>query len=581
MPNNSKNEKKSYFKLAAPLNKGASFPNRENNIFNFPAPAPILPLGSETARDLELMPSLGSKTFQTQRITPILEKFPDPNFPGEEIFEFKEKEITLGNTFAVDTTVRLPHNAIVTVLEENFSYDSETRPKVAVAKIRIISSPSQRQWENREVWTTKTNLSQPDAEGNSKIEKITANLRKEPINTTGTLNVPANTDIKIREVFVQEQFPKEFYLKNNSSRNAYHRNRYLYMYAFVQYFLGTMIVEGWIHGGHIKGGLINEVLGVSPIPEGNVQSNDPSHQTVGVSKTPLLAKGKIDYIRTSEMIPIGTTVEVLNYSEDRKFVLVQASTGTSPVWTASSNIKPKPGNPGVNEVRPSTPPAYVRKTEQRFEKTGGTLDLGDWVVIINRIGAFVEISKVNQSTLKPDSKKDWVHKNYLSDGWTKDLMGTHAAWNRILMERVVAKYYGQSELINLGGNGGKAKQLSSRAYLFISKMINDAKEDGVNIILNSGFRTYFSQKYFNDNENQPGFNPAYEPGFSSHQYSYSFDLNNNVDPKVYTWLKYNAWKYDILQDERSQYEKHHWSYLVGKGKEGFYTAWGTKSNENW
>lgn len=579
----SNNKKKSYFKLR-PTN-GAVVPigYREGNVFNLPIKAANVK-GLETLAfpAPNLVPTYHFKTFKTGVKTSILDKSPDPTYAAQGIWEFKERKILLGQTFAIDSSQRLPHNALVALLKEGISYDSAERPQVAVAKIRIISSPGQSTWVNKEVWTTRTNLGQPNAQGNFNIVSSTANPRKEPVHTLGNLLVPANTEIKVLDVFVQDRFPREFYLQNNSKRNVYHRDRYMFMYASVQYTVGTTLIEGWIKGGDIEGGLINEVLGVSPIPSGNIQSDAPAHKTVSVSSTPLLKKGKVDYIKTAETLPIGLSVDILRFSEDNKFVQVLPKNSDKSVWTASGNIKPKPGGVGGHEVKPSVPPAFVRKPEQSYEKTGAKLELGDWVITTpGEAVDFVEITKVDKETRMESPQIGWVYKRYLSDGWTQDINGTHAAWNRVEIETVVAKYFGQSELVNLGGSNGKAKQLSSHAYAFLSQMIQDAKADGVNIALNSGFRTYFSQKYFKDNEDQPGFNPAYRPGFSSHQYSYSFDLNNRQSAAVYSWLKKNAWKYDILQDERSQDEKHHWSYLKGQGKKGFYTTWGTKSNEDW
>ena len=152
-----------------------------------------------------------------------------------------------------------------------------------------------------------------------------------------------------------------------------------------------------------------------------------------------------------------------------------------------------------------------------------------------------------------------------------------------------SKYKGQDELVNLGGSSGKMKQVSKEAYPNLIKMIraaesntkSDGTSDPVKIEINSCFRTFFSQKYFDDNENKAGFNDAATPGWSDHQDSNAFDLNNRTSSKVYTWLKNNAWKYDIIQNVRKNNEKHHWAYIPGQGKEGYYTTWGTKSNQSW
>lgn len=125
---------------------------------------------------------------------------------------------------------------------------------------------------------------------------------------------------------------------------------------------------------------------------------------------------------------------------------------------------------------------------------------------------------------------------------------------------------------------------------FISRMLDQARKEGIIIALTDGFRTFDEQvalrrknvidksKTTDDNYilNQPSnkFNPLTgKPGFSNHQNGQAFDININA-PGVYQWLKPtsvgglgNASKFGFIRtigtNPPSKAEPWHWEYLPG------------------
>lgn len=117
---------------------------------------------------------------------------------------------------------------------------------------------------------------------------------------------------------------------------------------------------------------------------------------------------------------------------------------------------------------------------------------------------------------------------------------------------------------------------SSKPGIFIAKDQEDvffalceaAKRDGINIILNSGFRSYDQQKYLYDawRAGRQGFNAAARPGWSNHQSGIAFDIANTGGGKTptYVWLSKNAHKFGFINTGRffkTQRESWHWEYL--------------------
>ena len=98
-----------------------------------------------------------------------------------------------------------------------------------------------------------------------------------------------------------------------------------------------------------------------------------------------------------------------------------------------------------------------------------------------------------------------------------------------------------------------------------NKMAEDAKQDGINLFIVSGFRPYTRQEYlFNRSVRTKGLDHAEKyvarPGASQHQLGTAIDINSVedtfVNTKEYAWLKKNACKYGFsLSFPKGQEEK--------------------------
>lgn len=88
------------------------------------------------------------------------------------------------------------------------------------------------------------------------------------------------------------------------------------------------------------------------------------------------------------------------------------------------------------------------------------------------------------------------------------------------------------------------------------KMIKDAKKEGMNLLINSGYRSYNDQKEIYDTyKNLYGqtyaINNVLLPGYSEHQTGYCFDFasgNSNIfkESKEYNWMILNSYKYGFI-----------------------------------
>lgn len=514
---------------------------------------------------------------------------------------FAAEQEAIGKKYAFQSG-KIPLNSKVKLVEEATSYDRASSPDVKVAKVTIVSVPegSGADLEGTTVWTTRANIStNATDEGHYSVTAKNATIRTDPEEVMGEKSIPAGTKVKVTDVHYINDFPEKFRLKKNKERDTFHAERYMRLYLNVTYLKDGKEVSGWISANDVEGGFANEVLGTSDIADASLESNDPSHKTIGTATAPLLLKGGKTYVERKPIVLIekGTYVRIDAQSSDNKYVKVTSENGTvAGEWTSVGNLdkskKKEVEGLNITYYEVTDPDARIRDEKQGYQSSGKSLVLGDYVKVHSSQDGYAEISKVERQGDKRVEAADkyWIGVDYLADGWSTDLYGKNASWGvQAIGPSRLTKYKGQDDLVNLGGSGGKMKQVSKAAFPNLMKMINDAKNnvdskgnaDPVNIEINSCFRTYFSQKYYDDNENKKGFNTAASPGRSDHQDSNAFDLNNLRDPKVYTWLKHNAYKYDIVQNVQASNERHHWAYLPGKGKKGVYTTWGTKSDKSW
>lgn len=557
---------------------------------------------SEKSQDSDVItPTYSGKEFV---ITSTGAKLLDRGKDSDAVATFgaAKKEIAQNYGF---TKQSIPTGSVVKLIEETTSHDKGKN--TSVAKVEVVSVPdgADATHVGQTYWTTRSNVSaEADENGQHKITAKGSTIRSAGDAVMGFDKIPGGTKVSITDTKGIDEFPEGDRLKNNAARNSFHKNRYMRLYLKASWTGADGTLEsGWIKATDVDGGFANEVLGVSEVADSSLESADPNHMTVGTKTAPVVKKGgntykekKVDGNRV--LIAQGTYVQIIATSADGKYVKVSSEDkSVQGEWTGKSNLsmsKKKEvgeGDAGITFYEINNDDARVRAETQGWVNTGVNMKLGDLVEIKSTEGDYIEFSKVSSSADRTVAKEtQWMEAAYMAPGWSNDLKGANASWGKVVIGgKTVSKYKGQDELVNLGGAGGKMKQVSREAYPNLMKMINAAKsnttsEGGSNPIgieINSCFRTFFSQKYFDDNENKAGFNTAATPGWSAHQDSNAFDLNNLKDATVYTWLKKNAWKFDIVQNVKASNERHHWAYVPGKGKEGYYTTWDTPSNKSW
>lgn len=561
---------------------------------------------TQTSTDT-IQPSFIGKEFTTSRAATLLSPTNDKN----GIPEYQNLQAEIGQNYAI-TNVVIPVGTKVTLGATGSS--KEGRNTVSVAQVTIVSVPENgdQSLVGQSVWTSRSNVSAAaGTDGNFSIIAKGSNIRSAPTAIMGSDSIPSGTKINVVDTRGISEFPTDIRLQDNAARDAYFEDRYMRLYLSVTWLDAQGVAKsGWISANDVAGGFANEVLGTQPVPESSMIDNAPNHKTVGTASAPLLSMGGMVYDvlkvgKNKVRIDPSASVQILKKSSDQQYVQVSSEDGSVVgQWTSISNLnlaKPKKvgeGDAAIDFYPINNAEAYLRTEVQGFAETGTTLTRGDFVETYASNSGKIEVAKVTKvgDNYEPAAQKYWIDPANLADGWSTDIYGTNAAWGMVTVGgATVPMYKGQKEFVNLGGSGGKMKQVSREAYPNLIRMITDAKGNvdaagaaaPIGIEINSCFRTFFSQKYFKDNENNTDaagnrtMNDAASPGSSDHQDSNAFDLNNKSDAAVYSWLKVNAWKYDIVQNVNKSNERHHWAYIPGGGVEGQYTTWGTKSNQSW
>ena len=107
----------------------------------------------------------------------------------------------------------------------------------------------------------------------------------------------------------------------------------------------------------------------------------------------------------------------------------------------------------------------------------------------------------------------------------------------------------------------KASRLAFNAF---KKMCDEAKKEGYEIVINSGYRSYKDQEditniYLNAYGQSYVDKFVAKPGFSEHQTGLAFDIGSRkknvfAESDEYNWMKENAWKYGFIERFTKQYE---------------------------
>lgn len=133
--------------------------------------------------------------------------------------------------------------------------------------------------------------------------------------------------------------------------------------------------------------------------------------------------------------------------------------------------------------------------------------------------------------------------------------GPNAAWSN-------GEFLGQLELAAIVDSKLELERLALKTIEPYLALVAAAAENGVLVLLNSGFRSYPEQKHLHDGFTRglPGFNTAAKPGFSKHQNGIAFDLSvpgGDGNP-TYEWLKGHATGFGFVRTVSK--EPWHWEF---------------------
>jgi peptidoglycan hydrolase-like protein with peptidoglycan-binding domain len=107
---------------------------------------------------------------------------------------------------------------------------------------------------------------------------------------------------------------------------------------------------------------------------------------------------------------------------------------------------------------------------------------------------------------------------------------------------------------------GNGKYLQADAARNFKSMQAAARSAGVNLSVNSGFRSNAEQKVLYQKYLNGTGNLAAKPGYSNHQSGISVDIGgvNGYGTKAFKWLQANAGRYGFVNDVRGEFW--HWTY---------------------
>jgi LAS superfamily LD-carboxypeptidase LdcB len=234
----------------------------------------------------------------------------------------------------------------------------------------------------------------------------------------------------------------------------------------------------------------------------------------------------------------------------------------------------------------------VRKGSPSYapDKTKGKLTQGSFVAVVEEskdttpAGKYVKVMSLKGSggTFHMDKDLGWTAKDNLVPGLA-DYKGPNAAWNSF-------DYIKQIDLFAIVAIEGKAEKIARDMYPAYIQMIQAAATEGIEIILNDGFRRYPDQEKLYNLHQQGKGEKAAAPGSSYHQNGIAFDLilRHSPDDKgvgtgaVYGWLKKNATSYGFVRTVPG--EAWHWEYRPALAdqlkKQGKYKSWELSKGEN-
>lgn len=161
---------------------------------------------------------------------------------------------------------------------------------------------------------------------------------------------------------------------------------------------------------------------------------------------------------------------------------------------------------------------------------------------------------------------------YVNLGMDKDDYSDPVLVNKFSYDMLVNKHYSidkdmvATDLVKIDKKyTNDEEQFASKKVLdaFI-KMYNDASKEGLDLVINSSYRSYNDQEELCD-QYQKLYGDNYvnkymaKPGFSEHQTGLSFDIGSRssnifANSKEYTWMLDNAYKYGFILRFPKKYE---------------------------
>jgi hypothetical protein len=139
--------------------------------------------------------------------------------------------------------------------------------------------------------------------------------------------------------------------------------------------------------------------------------------------------------------------------------------------------------------------------------------------------------------------------------------GPNAAWSG-------GAFIGQRTLVDIVDVGLEIERISLDTLQPYMEMVAAAAAGGVQVALNSGFRSFPEQKLLHEGwvKRLPGFNPAAPAGTSKHQNGIAFDIRvaGGEGNPTYEWLKQNGPARGFIRTVNR--EPWHWEFDPEKAK---------------
>ncbi len=483
--------------------------------------------------------SYKSKAFKTTKDAPLSDLTEKDGKISINSIKAKEKK------FKVNSKLVIPKGLKVSILGTDFSYEKSGKKylKKEVARVKIVDD-SNTEWNNKEAWTTRANVSlTEDENGLYKITVGDANVRENAVEVNGSRKtIPKDSELIITDY--KQKSNTQIYLQvaNKETNENY----------------------GWVNANAFGESIYNESFGLE---KATYISEDENHSTINKKGTVIYKEeNNYDYNKYLKegdnyvLIPDKTKIKII--SSDGNFSEVEGLDGTYYGWTSNGNYK-KTDEADAFEIK--DPDARLRVKQRKYASTGKKLNVGDFVITKGFAENYeyikiAQTKKVDENYTEKADSDGFVLTENLTGKWA-NVKGKHAAWNK-------GRYTGQSDLIKIMGSGSEFESVTNELLSPYDNLVQAASKDGKSINLISGFRTYPEQKALYDVRHIRGVDTA-RPGYSQHQNGIAIDINTqSFSCNLYNWMKKNAPDYGFIRTVSS--EHWHWEYRPTEAKKHGY-----------